>query len=67
MLPWCNTEAMNHHLTEISARVAPWRYAMLVVNQAGWHLSARLNVPSNLTIVPLPAKCPKLNPQENIW
>jgi transposase len=23
--------------------------------------------PHNITIVPLPAKCPELNPQENIW
>ena len=24
-------------------------------------------VPSNITLVPLPAKCPELNPQENVW
>ena len=24
-------------------------------------------MPGNITIVPLPAKCPELNPQENIW
>jgi transposase len=24
-------------------------------------------VPSNITIVRLPAKCPELNPQENVW
>jgi transposase len=24
-------------------------------------------VPSNITIVPLPAKCPELNPQETVW
>jgi len=67
VLPWCNTEAMNLHLAEISASVAPGRHALLVVDQAGWHLSARLNVPNNITIVPLPAKCPELNPQENVW
>jgi hypothetical protein len=43
------------------------RHAVLVVDQAGWHLSERLVIPSNITIVPLPAKCPELNPQENIW
>lgn len=26
----------------------------------------RLNVPSNITMVPLPAKCPELNPQGNV-
>lgn len=58
---------MNLHLAEISTRVAPEHHAVLMVDQAGWHLSARLIVPSNITIVPLPAKCPELNSQENIW
>jgi transposase len=34
---------------------------------AGWHTSAKLHVPGNITLVPLPAKCPELNPQENVW
>jgi hypothetical protein len=67
VLPRCNTEAMTLHLAEISARVAPGCHAVLVVDQAGWHLSAGLVVPANITIVPLPAKCPELNPQENVW
>ena len=67
VLPWCNTEAMGLHLAEISARVAPGRHAMLLVDQAGWHVSDRLAVPANITVVPLPAKCPELNPQENVW
>ena len=66
-LPRCNTEAINHHLAEISAKVAPGHHAALVVDQAGWHLSAALDVPGNVTIVPLPAKCPELNPQESVW
>jgi transposase len=24
-------------------------------------------VPGNITLLPLPAKCPELNPQENVW
>ena len=40
---------------------------MLLVDQAGWHVSERLAVPANITIVPLPAKCPELNAQENVW
>jgi hypothetical protein len=30
-------------------------------------MSPRLHVPENTTIVPLPPKCPELNPQENVW
>ena len=37
------------------------------MDQAGWHISERLVVPPNITIVKLPAKCPELNPVENVW
>ena len=67
ILPACNTEAMNLHLAEIANAVAPGFHAVLLVDQAGWHLSARLVVPANITIIPLPPKCPELNPVENIW
>ena len=67
ILPWCNTEAMSLHLAAISAKIAVGAHAALLVDQAGWHLSARLAVPDNITIVALPAKCPELNPQENVW
>jgi transposase len=36
-------------------------------DQAGWHTSQKLQVPSNITILPLPAKAPELNPVENLW
>jgi transposase len=58
---------MNLHLVEIANQIAPGRHAALLVDQAGWHLSAKLAVPGNITIVPLPPKCPELNPVENIW
>jgi hypothetical protein len=67
VLPWCNTEAMNLHLAEISATISPGRHAALLLDQAGWHLSSKLVVPSNISLVPLPPKCPELNPVENIW
>jgi hypothetical protein len=60
VLPRCNTEATALHLAAISAEVAPGRHAALLVDQAGWHTSAKLAVPDNITLVPLPAKCPEL-------
>ena len=30
-------------------------------------IHGRLVVPPNITILPLPPKCPELNPQENVW
>ena len=58
---------MNLHLAEIAKRVAPGAHAVLMVDQAGWHMTDKLDVPKNITILPLPAKCPELNPTENIW
>ncbi len=67
VMPRCNTEAMNLHLAEIATQIAPGAHAVLLVDQAGWHVSGRLIVPPNITLIPFPAKCPELNPQENIW
>jgi hypothetical protein len=67
VLPSCNTEAMNLHLAEIATQVAPGTHAVLLLDRAGWHLSGRLVVPDNITLVPLPPKCPELNPVENVW
>ena len=67
VIPRCDTEAMNLHLAEIATQIAPGARAALLVDQAGWHLSRRLIVPPNITLIPLPAKCPELNPHENVW
>ena len=37
IMPRCNTEAMNLHLAEIAAQIAPGAHAALLVDQAGWH------------------------------
>jgi len=66
-MPRCDTEAMNLHLAEIATQIAPGAHAALLIDQAGWHLSGRLDVPPNITLISLPAKCPELNPQENVW
>ena|SRR5690349_18787945 len=58
---------MNLQLAAISAKVAPGRHAALLLDQAGWHTAPQLTVPANISIVPLPAKCPELNAQENVW
>ena len=40
--------------------------AGLIEQQHGWHMTDKLD-PPNITILPLPPKCPELNPAENIW
>jgi hypothetical protein len=53
---------MTLSLAEISAAVAPGAHAILLLDQAGWRGSGALIVPANITLLPLPAKCPELNP-----
>ncbi|MGQ0663659.1 MAG: IS630 family transposase [Pseudomonadota bacterium] len=67
VLPFCNTAAMQMHLDEISLAVAHGAHAVLLVDQAGWHTTAKLDIPANITIVSLPARSPELNPVENVW
>lgn len=66
-MPRCTTAAMNLHLVEIARTVAPGAHAVLLLDQAGWHTTKQLVIPANITLLPLPARSPELNPVENLW
>jgi len=51
-MPWCNTEAMAQHLAAIAAKIEPGRYAVLLLDQASWHMSAHLVVPETVDRLP---------------
>ena len=67
IMPYCNTHAMDEHLAEISKVVDVNAHAVILLDQAGWHTSKKLNIPDNITLMPLPPRAPELNPVENIW
>jgi len=68
VLPSANIEAMNLHLAEISAQIAPGAHAVLTLDGAGWHRpGGKLKLPNNISLLPLPPYSPELNPVENIW
>jgi hypothetical protein len=67
VVPSCNSEAMQHHLDVTAASVAPGAHAIMLLDQAGWHGASCLQVPSNISLLPLPPRSPELNAQENIW
>jgi hypothetical protein len=54
----CNTEAMNLDLAEIAETVAPGAHAVLLVDQAGWHMSTRLVVPPTSPFSPCRRNAP---------
>jgi DDE superfamily endonuclease len=66
-LPFADTEAMQLHLDEIARTVARGAHAVLLLDRAGWHTTAALAVPKNITMILLPSRAPELNPVENVW
>lgn len=67
LAPTVNTHYMNEHLKFISRQVAPGSHAILVLDQAGWHVAKALEVPANITLLHLPPYSPELNPTERVW
>jgi putative transposase len=67
VLPEVSTVAMNLFLAELARAVPAGSHAVLVLDRAGWHVSADLVVPANLTLAHLPPYSPELNPVENVW
>ncbi len=51
----------------ISAEVARGTHVVIPLDQAGRHITPKLDVPDNITLTELPSHTPELNPTENIW
>ena len=54
----CDTAAMQWHLNEIATQVAPSAHGVVLLDQAGWHATDKLD---------LPPQSPEFNPFENVW
>jgi hypothetical protein len=67
LAPTVNTYLMNTHLHMISQEVGMQVQAVLVLDQAGWHVAKGRQVPDNITLLYLPAYSPQLNPVERLW
>ena len=58
---------MQAFLDAFAKSIADDEHVALVLDGAGWHSSKALRVPANVTLVPLPAYSPELNPVERVW
>jgi hypothetical protein len=67
VMPYADTQAMAAHLAEIGKAVDPGAHAVVIVDQARWHMSPKLAIPDNITLMALPPRSPELNPVENVW
>ena len=59
VLPSVSTDAMSVFLRGFSEQLAPDVHAVLVLDGAGWHVAAALQVPDNVTLVKLPPYTPE--------
>ena len=67
VLPEVSATAMSLFLAELSRALPAGTHAVLVLDRAGWHVSADLALPTNLTLIYLPPYSPELNPVEPVW
>ena len=66
ILPYANTDMMSLFLEQVSEDFAGY-FVIMLVDQAGWHMSAHLRVPENIRLIAQPSHSPELNPVEHIW
>lgn len=69
LLPSVNVALMARALAEFARAVGagPERRVLLVLDGAGWHISAKLVVPDGIELVRLPPYSPELQPAERLW
>jgi len=67
VLPYANTAAMQRHIAEISRHVSDGALAVVLMDRAGWHTTAKLDWPGNVRPLFIPPASPELNPAEQIW
>nr|WP_235815481.1 IS630 family transposase [Streptococcus pneumoniae] len=61
----CNTEWMNAFLEELS-QAYPDDYLLLVMDNAIWHKSSTLKIPTNIGFTFIPPYTPEMNPIEQV-
>lgn len=69
IMPEVNTEVMSIALGEFARAVGAGnrKNILLVLDQAGWHISKDLIVPDGIHLVFLPSYTPELQPAERLW
>src|SRR3954453_8986489 len=64
--PELNTAVVNVFLEQFSRQLAPGVHAVLLWDNAGYHVSKDLVVPTNVSLIGLLPYSPELNPVENL-
>jgi transposase len=67
IMPELNTAVVNLFLEEFSRQLAPGVHAVLLWDNASYHVAKGLVVPPNVSLIGLLPYSPELNPVENLW
>lgn len=67
VMPTIGVDCMQYHLDEIAKHIGVGNHAVVVFDRAAWHTTKKLRLPKNLSLLPLPAASPELNPTEQVW
>jgi transposase len=67
IMPELNTAVVNLFLEEFARQLAPGVHAVLLWDNAGYHVGKGLVVPENVSLIGLLPYAPELNPVENLW
>ncbi len=69
LLPRVNIELFNRALADFAQHfdIGPERQVVLVLDQAGWHISKEVVLPEGLHLAFLPSYSPEMQPAERLW
>lgn len=69
LLPTVTADAFAAALTAFAATIkaSPEQPALIVLDQAGWHLAHQVSPPPGVYLEFLPAYSPELQPAERLW
>ncbi len=57
---------MKVHLQHISVEIKDGKHAILILDREAWHTTKKIRSFPNITLLPLPAASPELNPVEQL-
>jgi len=69
ILPTVSVEVFSQALAELAQflGLGPDKHLILVLDQAGWHTSDRVEVPAGIHLLFQPAYAPEVQPAERLW
>ncbi len=69
LLPFVNHKLFSRVLADFARHfgIGKYKRVALVVDQAGWHTSEKVEVHVGIHLIPLPPYSPELQPAERLW